>query len=88
MKIVISTKDRTSSVIPLTPNEEQLKANQEKEWKVKNERDLIVSEILKLEGLETPRRLAEAILSEEGLKWLQNNRSLIEVERNKLKRFN
>jgi len=37
-----------------------------------------------LEALETPRRLAEAVLTTEGKTWLANNRALIAVERAKL----
>ena len=41
-------------------------------------------EIDRLEELETPTRIAEAVLSEEGKAWLQANRDLIAVERAKL----
>jgi len=41
-------------------------------------------EILRLEALETPRRLAEAILSDEGKTWLQTSRDAIATERDKL----
>ena len=40
--------------------------------------------IMRLEILETPRRLAEAVLSDEGKAWLTANRDKIATERNKL----
>jgi len=43
-----------------------------------------LSEIERLERLETPRRMAEAQLTDEGKAWLQANRDLIAVEREKL----
>ena len=42
------------------------------------------AEIARLENLETPRRLAEAVLTVEGKTWLEANRALIAVERAKL----
>ena len=42
------------------------------------------AEINRLESLETPRRLAEAVLTVEGKTWLEANRALIAVERAKL----
>jgi len=45
---------------------------------------LVMAEITRLESLETPRRLAEAVLTTEGKTWLANNRALIAVERAKL----
>lgn len=42
------------------------------------------AEIARLESLETPRRLAEAVLTTEGKTWLEANRALIAIERNKL----
>jgi len=41
-------------------------------------------ELNRLERLETPRRLAESVLTAEGKSWLQDNRNLIELERAKL----
>lgn len=43
-----------------------------------------LNEIYRLEKLETPRRLAEAVLSDEGKAWLQANRDAIAAERAKL----
>jgi hypothetical protein len=45
---------------------------------------VIMNEIARLENLETPRRLAEAVLTVEGKAWLEANRALIAVERAKL----
>ncbi len=42
------------------------------------------AEIARLESLETPRRLAEAVLTTEGKTWLEANRALIAIERAKL----
>ena len=42
------------------------------------------AEIVRLEQLETPTRIAEAVLTEEGKAWLQANRDLIAVEKAKL----
>tara|TARA_R100000664_G_C2756266_1_gene144139 strand:+ start:3082 stop:3492 length:411 start_codon:yes stop_codon:yes gene_type:complete len=41
-------------------------------------------EIDRLEALETPTKLAEAVLTDEGKAWLQSNRDLIDVEKAKL----
>ena len=43
-----------------------------------------LSEIHRLEALETPRRLAESVLSGEGKTWLTANRDKIATERGKL----
>ena len=43
-----------------------------------------LAELARLERLETPRRLAEAVLTVEGKTWLEANRALIAVERAKL----
>jgi hypothetical protein len=45
---------------------------------------IVIEEIVRLEELETPRRIAEAVLTDAGKSWLQSNRDLIVVERNKL----
>ena len=42
------------------------------------------AEINRLEALETPRRLAESVLSDEGKAWLTSNRDKIATERGKL----
>ena len=54
---------------------------EEREAKTRNH---ALAEIQRLEQLETPTRIAEAVLSEEGKAWLQANRDLIAVERAKL----
>jgi|TARA_R110000803_G_scaffold50753_2_gene105166 hypothetical protein len=41
-------------------------------------------EIMRLETLETPRRLAESVLTAEGKTWLQSSRDAIAAERAKL----
>ncbi len=41
-------------------------------------------EIDRLEALETPTKLAEAVLTDEGKTWLQSNRDLIDAEKAKL----
>ena len=41
-------------------------------------------EINRLEALETPTKLAEAVLTDDGKTWLQNNRNLIDAEKAKL----
>lgn len=44
-------------------------------------KDQAKEKINDLERLETPRRIAEAVLTQEGRDWLQSNRNAIEVER-------
>ncbi len=44
----------------------------------------IMDEILRLEALETSRRIAESVLTDEGKAWLTANRDLIAAERSKL----
>ena len=46
--------------------------------------ELAQNEILRLEALETPRRLAESVLTDEGKAWLTANRDKIATERGKL----
>ena len=41
-------------------------------------------EINRLEALETPTKLAEAVLTDDGKTWLQANRDLIQTELDKL----
>jgi len=43
-----------------------------------------LGEIHRLEALETPRRIAESVLTDEGKAWLTANRDLIAAERAKL----
>ena len=55
-----------------------------KEEKEARTRNNALTEINRLEELETPTKIAEAVLTEEGKAWLQANRDLIAVERAKL----
>ena len=60
------------------------KRDMTKEEKEARTRNNALTEINRLEELETPTRIAEAVLTEEGKAWLQANRDLIAVERAKL----
>ena len=60
------------------------KRDMTKEEKEARTRNNALTEINRLEELETPTKIAEAVLSEEGKAWLQANRDLIAVERAKL----
>jgi len=77
----MTTKD---GVITELPGDTPSQADQDKwtaeykTWKA------AMDEILRLEGLETPRRLAESVLTDEGKAWLTANRDLIAAERAKL----
>ena len=60
------------------------KRDMTKEEKEARTRNNALTEINRLEELETPTKIAEAVLTEEGKAWLQANRDLIAVERAKL----
>jgi hypothetical protein len=60
------------------------KRDMTKEEREARTRNNAIMEINRLEQLETPTKIAEAVLSEEGKAWLQANRDLIAVERAKL----
>ena len=60
------------------------KRDMTKEEREARTRSNALAEIGRLEALETPTRIAEAVLTEEGKAWLQANRDLIAVERAKL----
>ncbi len=60
------------------------KRDMTKEEREARTRNNALAEIGRLEALETPTRIAEAVLTEEGKAWLQVNRDLIAVERAKL----
>ena len=60
------------------------KRDMTKEEREARTRSNALAEIERLEELETPTRIAEAVLTEEGKAWLQANRDLIAVERAKL----
>lgn len=69
------------------PRTEPLSAEQIAErdaWAAGQTARNVLAEINRLESLETPRRLAEAVLTAEGKTWLANNRALIAIERAKL----
>ena len=72
-----------------TITEESVTTTERKRDMTKEEREArtrnnALTEINRLEELETPTRIAEAVLTEEGKAWLQANRDLIAVERAKL----
>ncbi|HAF39097.1 MAG TPA: hypothetical protein DCG72_08945 [Gammaproteobacteria bacterium] len=70
--------------VPFTPKEEaEFDARQAAVIAAQPIND-VLAEITRLERLETPRRLAEAVLTTEGKTWLANNRALIAAERAKL----
>ena len=52
--------------------------------KIEAPKQIALAEIYRLEALETPRRLAESVLSDEGKAWLTSNREKIVTERVKL----
>ena len=60
------------------------KRDMTKEEKEARTRNNALTEINRLEELETPTKIAEAVLTEVGKAWLQANRDLIAVERAKL----
>ena len=69
---------------PMTQSEITERNERDAAWAAGQvERDAL-AEIARLESLETPRRLAEAVLTVEGKTWLEANRALIAVERAKL----
>ena len=51
---------------------------------VASDYEAVFDEIQRLEKLETQEKIAEAILTDEGKTWLQNNRDLIAAEKAKL----
>lgn len=71
-------------VVPFTAEEEAARDAEEAAFEASRPTLLVVAEIARLESLETPRRLAEAVLTTEGKAWLEANRALIAVERAKL----
>ena len=75
--------------IQLTAQEEIDRDAEEADWLKKNPPRTEKSheaevQINKLESQETPRRLAESVLSDEGKAWLTSNRQKIAIERAKL----
>ena len=72
-----------------TITKESVTTTERKRDMTKEERDVRTrnnarAEIQRLEQLETPTRIAEAVLTEEGKAWLQANRDLIAIEKAKL----
>ncbi len=67
----------------LTPEEETQEQIKKTEWESKSIRRSGLAEISRLEGLQTPRRIREAILNNDN-GWLAALELLIEAERDKL----
>tara|TARA_R110000803_G_scaffold146355_1_gene212139 strand:+ start:485 stop:739 length:255 start_codon:yes stop_codon:yes gene_type:complete len=78
------TRKENGVSIPLTAEEETARDAEEQEWADGATTRNALKEIRELEGLETPRRLAESVLSDEGKAWLTANRDKIATERAKL----
>ena len=70
--------------VPFTVEEETQRDAEEKEWTDGAAARDAMEEIHKLEAQETPRRLAESVLSDDGKAWLTANREKIVIERAKL----
>lgn len=70
--------------VNMTAEEEAARDAEEAIWAAGQVARDALAEITRLESLETPRRLAEAVLTVEGKTWLEANRALIAVERAKL----
>ena len=80
------TKSLVGSVRPCDLGDYKLVPSQmyETTSKSANDKEAIFDEIQRLEKLETQEKIAEAILTDEGKTWLQNNRDLIAAEKAKL----
>ena len=76
-----STKD---GMAPLTAEQNARRDAEEAAFAEAAPKNLILRKIAKLEAQQTPRRLAEAILTDDGKTWLQSNRDLIQTELDKL----
>ena len=70
--------------VPFTDEEEAARDAEEAAEAAAQPTRAIHGEIRRLESLETPRRLAEAVLTDEGKAWLTANRDKIATERGKL----
>ena len=70
--------------VNMTAEEEAARDAEEAIWAAGQVARDALAEITRLESLETPRRLAEAVLTVEGKTWLEANRALIAIERAKL----
>ena len=73
-----------SVTVELTKEENDARDLEEQAEENADLRRNVLKEIRNLEGLETPRRLAESVLSDEGKVWLTANRDKIATERAKL----
>ena len=70
--------------VPFTDEEEAARDAEEAAEAAAHPTRAIHGEIRRLESLETPRRLAESVLTDEGKAWLTANRDKIATERGKL----
>ena len=71
-------------LMPYTAEEESRADIVEQAWTDGAAARDAMEEIHKLEAQETPRRLAESVLSDDGKAWLTANREKIVIERAKL----
>jgi hypothetical protein len=70
--------------VAFTDEEETARDAEEKAWADGAATRAALGEIHRLESLETSRRLAESVLTDEGKAWLTANRDKIATERGKL----
>ena len=70
--------------VQFSDQEEVARDAEEKDWADGAATRAALGAIQRLEASETPRRMAEATLTDEGKAWLQANRDLIATERAKL----
>ena len=70
--------------VPFTDEEETTRDAEEAAEAAAQPTRAIHGELRRLESLETPRRLAESVLTDEGKAWLTANRDKIATERGKL----
>lgn len=83
-KQIIDVSAGVAETVHLSDDEAALVLADRAEWEAKAPRLAALAEIDRLERLETPRRLAEAVLTEEGKAWLTNNRAAIAAIRSAL----
>jgi len=77
-------KFENGAYVNLTAEEVTQRQADEAAYEAEKPRVAVLTEIQRLEALETPRRLAEAMLTQEGKDWLQASRDQIAAERAKL----
>ena len=70
--------------VPFTAEEETARDAEEKEWTDGKPIRDAMRKIERLESTVTPRRLRDALASDEGKKWVDDVEKLIAVERGKL----